>query len=67
MGEVAEDMADGTCCTYCGQYFKHPRKKDHLWTHGFPVVCKECWEELDTKGKRDAARVGLQKATENTL
>lgn len=44
MGEIAEDMIDGTMCSLCGQYFKNP-KKDELYTHGYPVACKECWTQ----------------------
>ena len=54
MGEIAEDMIDGTCCEICGQYFVD--KDDNLYTHGYSVTCKECWG-----GKEH------QKAKANTL
>ena len=49
MGEIAENMIDGTCCSLCGQYFQHPKEsKDRgaigTYTHGYPVACKDCWE-----------------------
>jgi len=44
MGEVAEDMIDGSCCSLCGQYFQDSDDKDMIYTHGYPVVCKDCWE-----------------------
>jgi len=52
MGEVAEDMIDGTCCSYCGQYFCDPEKLDEndqpmLYTHGYPVVCEDCYDQSD--------------------
>ena len=51
MGEIAEDMIDCTCCTECGCYFMdeenqakhHKGEKAILYTHGYPVLCKECW------------------------
>jgi hypothetical protein len=37
MGEVADDMIDGACCSLCGTYFESE--------HGYPVLCLECWDE----------------------
>jgi len=42
---VASDMIDGTCCSYCGLYFKD--KKGNLFTHGYSVLCKDCWKPGD--------------------
>ena len=50
MGEIAEDMHDGSCCELCGQYFKHP--KGGIYTHGYPVVCNDCWTELDPQDRK---------------
>ena len=36
MGEIAEDMIDGACCSECGVYFE--------LEHGYPVLCEECWK-----------------------
>ena len=36
MGEIADDMIDGTSCSLCSQYFEE--------SHGYPVACKGCWE-----------------------
>ena len=45
MGEVADDMIDGSSCSLCGCYFKDPdSKEDKLYTHGYPVACKDCHE-----------------------
>ena len=38
MGEIAEDMIDGSCCELCGIYFRQD--------HGYPVVCLDCWSDL---------------------
>ena len=35
MGEIAEDVIDGWCCSSCGIYFKTE--------HGYPVLCHRCW------------------------
>lgn len=47
MGEIAEDMIDGTCCTLCGQYFVYKKKPEVLFTHGYPVACKDCYDPED--------------------
>lgn len=47
MGEIANDMINGVCCSLCGQYFKDPNEKNTAYEHGYPVVCGECWEDLD--------------------
>lgn len=44
MGEIAEDMLDGSCCSLCGCYFKYPEEEDWIYTHEYPVACKDCWE-----------------------
>ena len=49
MGDVADDIMDGASCALCGQYFEEE--------HGYPVVCRECWEPS----------CGYQKTTINTL
>ena len=44
MSEIAEDMIDGSCCSECGCYFEHP-DVDGIYTHGYPVLCADCWTE----------------------
>lgn len=58
MGEIAEDMIDGTACELCGQYFID--KDDTLYTHGYPVVCWSCWDDLDKKEKRVHTKADVQ-------
>lgn len=41
MGEIAEDMLDGSCCELCGQYFEHPN----------------CWKDLSSKEKKSKGRI----------
>jgi len=36
MGEFADDMIDGLCCSWCGIYFEKE--------HGYPVICNDCAE-----------------------
>ena len=36
MGEIADDMIEGACCSLCGEYFEEE--------HGYPVACEDCWE-----------------------
>lgn len=43
MGEIAEDMIEGCCCSQCGQYFADPDDPERLYCHGYPVLCAECW------------------------
>lgn len=58
MGEIADDMIDGACCSYCGVYFEQE--------HGYPVICDHCWndEQLSEQEKRE---LGFQKATHREL
>lgn len=49
MGEIAEDMLDGTMCSLCGCYFAKEKNIEGadvptLYTHGYLVACWDCWE-----------------------
>lgn len=50
------DITSGVCCELCGQQFEHPKMPNHVFEHGYPAVCHECWTQLDTKDKRDRNR-----------
>ena len=50
MGENADDMIAGYCCSGCGVYFKDE--------HGFPVLCHDCWKDWTPDERKD-----YQKAT----
>ena len=52
MGEVADDMVDGLCCSGCGVYFEK--------AHGYPVLCHSCYDETPQP-------YGVQCATEAEL
>lgn len=57
MGEIAEDMLDGSCCSLCGQYFQHPNKDKYgqsigIYVYEYPVICWECWNDLKPKEKQ---------------
>ena len=55
MGELAMDYIDGSCCEICGCYFQHP-DKDELFTHGYPAVCRDCWDEMSKKERKGHTR-----------
>lgn len=44
MGQIADDIIDGSCCAFCLMYFEDPEDDDFIYSHGYPVACKECWE-----------------------
>jgi len=67
MGEIAEDMVSGICCSDCGMYFQHPKHKGELFEHGYPVVCQECWNEYTKQEKEQAKNNGLTVAIVETL
>jgi len=51
MGAIAQDFNDGSCCQLCGQYFQDPGNIEMTYTHHIPVVCYDCWDELDKTEK----------------
>jgi|GEM_PF-889728 len=51
MGQISEDMNDGTCCSLCGCYFENPKDENATYTHGYPVVCWNCWHGLTNTEK----------------
>ena len=67
MGDIADDHIDGSCCSWCGCYFQDPHKKDHIYTHGYPVVCKDCWQEATKQERREAQQIGLSCALVDTI
>ena len=54
MGDIADDLLNGACCSYCSQYF--------VDDHGYSVLCNDCWNKA-TKKERE----GYQKATEKEI
>lgn len=61
MGEVAEDYADGSCCSRCGEYFTTDNKD--VYTHGYPVLCVSCWlRQPSDQRVKQINNNGLQKA-----
>ena len=66
MREIAEDMLDGTMCSVCGQYFRHPKQDPlkngdtiQVYTHGYPVACRDCWNPGMRKDGIQKARVSV--------
>lgn len=70
MGEIADDIAEGLQCSWCGVCFERE--------HGYPVACESCWAEAttDRSGKHKIVqgyggliddKSGVQPATEREL
>ncbi|MBP1638952.1 MAG: hypothetical protein H6Q17_535 [Bacteroidetes bacterium] len=59
MGQISEDIQDGSCCSLCGQYFQYP-KTDGIYVHGHPVVCWDCWKDLNKKDRRIYKRADVK-------
>jgi len=45
MGDLADDIVDGLCCQYCGQYF--------VEAYGSPWTCNDCMDPELTLGDID--------------
>ena len=54
MGEIADAMIYGACCSQCGTYFERE--------HGYAVLCPGCYCDLQEEDKED-----FQEATESEL
>lgn len=67
MGEIAEDMYDGTMCSDCGMYFQDPYNEDNLYTHDYPVICWDCWDSYSLKKRQQAIKNGYQRALVKTV
>ena len=39
MGEIADDIVEGLCCSHCGTHF--------VEAHGYPVLCNDCFKNKD--------------------
>lgn len=67
MGEHADDMVEGTVCSDCGMFFRDPMKHDHVYTHGFPVICRDCWNDYTPAERAQARKNGMQVAHVKTV
>lgn len=67
MGDMADDMIDGSACSLCGMYFQDRKRLDLIWTHGYPVLCKECWDQQSPEDRKGSERAGLQRAIAETI
>lgn len=45
MGEMADDILTGRCCSVCCAYFTDSDNPAAGYEHGYPAVCWDCWEE----------------------
>lgn len=53
MGEVADDMLDGSACSWCGMYFLGS-------SFGSQCICKDCFEQYRKEnhlGRKSGQRV----------
>ena len=64
MGQIADDMLDGTCCQWCGMYFEDKKNPNELPVHGYPVVCKDCAKSYSNM---ELENLGLQRAIYPTM
>lgn len=62
MGEIADQMINGSACELCLMPFEDPEKKGHIYEHGYPVVCHDCWQGLTYEDKQQ-----YQKAEVKTI
>lgn len=59
MGEYADMMLDGTCCSMCGEFLNDGADGD-----GFPVTCVSCGGDGRSLGLARAPRLKSQKRIE---
>ena len=52
MGDIADDLIEGACCSYCSSYFEND--------HGYPVLCHSCWNKA-TKKEREGYQEALER------
>ena len=62
MGEIADQMINGSACELCLMPFADPKNHKRSYEHGYPVVCDDCW-----KGLRPDEKKHHQKATAKTI
>lgn len=49
MGENADDMIEGRACSHCGAYFVREETTGELFEHGYPVLCRGCFDDCTKK------------------
>ena len=61
MGKIADDYLEEACWQACTSYFKTNHEEAGA-THGYPVVCQDCWAEADTYQRAEWRRLGFRRA-----
>lgn len=51
MGDIADDIIEGFQCSCCGICFED--------AHGYPVVCRGCWNDMSPKEREDYQKAAL--------
>jgi hypothetical protein len=57
MGEIAEDIIEGRVCSLCGCFFA---ENGELYTHQYPAVCWDCWDELKPSERKHHQRAEVE-------
>lgn len=52
MGEIADQVIDGSCCELCLTPFSDPGNALAPYSHGYPVVCEMCYSQLTPQDKK---------------
>lgn len=60
MGQITEDILDGSCCDICGIYFSNPKDHHMCYSHGHPAACWDCWDDLSMKEKGEHRRSNVR-------
>jgi hypothetical protein len=56
MENPINDILSGICCELCGTYFDHPQYPKEYFSHGYPVVCHDCWRDLSEDERKKHIR-----------
>ena len=54
MGEMADDIIDGTVCQECGMFFRDVFAGEYMDAPGYPRTCNECDTKSSHKLMSDA-------------
>lgn len=61
MGDIADDLIEGASCAECSTYFVTERHEAGA-THGYPVICRDCWTQASQPQRVAWRGQGYQRA-----